>query len=317
MRRRFGAWMHRPRRVLAAVIVVTVVAVLLLLIARADVVQGIGITYWQHQAQPCGKVYYDAGDWSLGASDSQAATTCFLQAYTQCHAASLIESVGQVAPSEYTYLIEPALLALGGHTCSIQVSHGYGVAPASPPVWVACADVAQRWYGLHFFACGTYGDRFVGMAPPSQSPPGVACGDIQVPLRVVQPSVVDASARAVVTCFVRARQTCQPAWAQATVTDVAEHVDRQLLLVEPSHQTCVVLELEWLGSQYGSQIIPLHHGSYFPPSICTKLVLTENGLYVDSCERRGGLGPIVLPICEGHLPIAMNAPCTPVPPAKN
>lgn len=220
MRRRFGAWMHRPRRVLA---VVTVVAgLLLLLIARADVVQGIGITYWQHQAQPCGTVYYDALDWSISAADSQAATTCFVQAYRQCHAASLVESVGTIFRSEYTYLIEPQLLALGGHACSIQLNYGYGVAPASPPGWVACADVAQRWYGLHFFGCGTYGDRFVGAAPPSQSPSGVACGDI----RVVQPSIVDASARAVVTCFVRVRQTCQPAWAQVTVRTSVDNEDR-------------------------------------------------------------------------------------------
>jgi len=325
MRRRFGAWMHRPRHVL---IIVTVVAgLLLLLIARVDVQGRVGIAYWQHQAQPCGTVYYDDLDWSISAGDSQAATTCFVQAYRQCHAASLVESVGTIVRSEYTYLIEPQLLALGGHACSIQVNHGYGVAPASTPVWVACADVAQRWYGLHFSGCGTYGDRFVGMAPPSQSPPsqsppsqsppGVACGDIQVPPQVVQPSVVDDSARAVVTCLLRARQTCQPAWARATVTDVSEHVDRQLLLVEPSHQTCVVLELEWLGSWHGSQIIPLHHASYFPPSICTNLVLTENGLYVDSCERRGGLGPIVLPICEGQLPIPPDTLCAPIPPAKN
>jgi hypothetical protein len=305
--------MHRSRRVLA--VVIAVAGLLLLLIARADVVQGIGITYWQHQAQPCGKVYYDAGDWSLGASDSQAATTCFLRAYTQCHAASLIESVGEVAPSEYTYLIEPALLALGGHTCSIKVSHGYGVAPASPPVWVACADVAQRWYGLHFFGCGTYGDRFVGMAPLSQSPPGAACGDIQVPFGLRHPRVVDASARTVVTCFMRARQTCQPAWAQVTVRTSVDNEDRQLLLVEPSHQTCVVLELEWSGSWHGSQFLPLRHGSYAPPTICTKLVLTEYGLYVESCARAGE--PIVLPICEGQLPIPPDTLCAPIPPAKN
>src|SRR5712691_6095111 len=168
MRRRFGAWRHRPRRVLA---VVTVVAgLLLLLIARADVVQRIGITYWQHQAQPCGTVGYD-GDWSISAGDSRAATTCFLRAYTQCHAASLIESVSDpiTRPGD-TYLIEPALLAVGGHACSIQLNHDFGGAPASTPGWVACADVAQRWYGLHFSGCGTYGDRFVGVAPLSQSP---------------------------------------------------------------------------------------------------------------------------------------------------
>jgi hypothetical protein len=94
-----------------------------------------------------------------------------------------------------------------------------------------------------------------------------------------------------------------------------DNEDRQLLLVEPSHQTCVVLELEWHGTWHGSQFLPLRHGFYFPPTICTKLVLTETGLYVDSCERR--MGQIVLPICEGQLPIALNTLCAPVPPAKN
>ncbi len=317
MRRRFGAWMHRSRRVLTVVTVVTVVAgLLLLLIARVDVQGRVGIAYWQHQAQPCGTVY-DGGDWSASAGVTQAAPTCFLQAYTQCHAATLVEPVGEIPPqSEYTYLIEPALLALGGHACSIQLNYDFGVALASTPGWVACADVAQRWYGLHFFGCGTYGDRFVGMAPLSQSPPGVACGDIHVPLGLIQPRVMDASARTVVTCFMRARQTCQPAWAQVTVRTSVNNEDWQLLLVEPSHQTCVVLELEWHGSWHGSQFLPLRHGSYFPPTICTKLVLTEYGLYVDSCALRAG-EQIVLPICEGQLPIPPNTLCAPIPPAKN
>ena len=57
MRRRFGTWRHRSRRVLTMVTVVTVVAgLLLLLIARADVVQGTRISYWQQQAQPYGTV---------------------------------------------------------------------------------------------------------------------------------------------------------------------------------------------------------------------------------------------------------------------
>ncbi len=313
MRRRFGAWMHRSRRVLA---VITVVAgLLLLLIALTDVVQGIGITYWQHRAQSCGTIY-DGGDWSVGPGDTQAAATCFLRAYRQCHAATLVEPVGEIPPRwEYIYLIEPALLAVGGHACSIQLNSTVEVAPASTPGWVACAEVAQRWYGLHFFGCGTYGDRFVGMAPLSQSPPGVACGDIQVPFGLRHPRVVDASARTVVTCFMRARQTCQPAWAQVTVRTSVDNEDRQLLLVEPSHQTCVVLELEWSGSWHGSQFLPLRHGSYAPPTICTKLVLTEYGLYVESCARAGE--PIVLPICEGQLPIPSDTLCAPIPPAKN
>jgi hypothetical protein len=314
MLRRFGAWMHHSRRVLTAVTVVAGLS--LLLIAGADVVQGIGITYWQHQAQPCGTVYYDTEDWSLGAGDTQAAATCFLQAYTQCHAATLVESVGTIFRSEDTYLIEPALLAVGGHACSIQLNYTTEIAPASTPGWVACADVAQRWYGLHFFGCGTYGDRFVGMAPPSESPPGVVCGDLQVPFGLIQPRVVDASARTIVTCFVRARQTCQPAWAQVTLRTSVDNEDRQLLLVEPSHQTCVVLELEWRGAWHRSQFIPIRRGSYAPPTICTKLVLTETGLYVDSCAR-GGVGQILLPICEGQLPIPPDTLCAPIPPAKN
>jgi hypothetical protein len=309
MRRRFGAWIHRSRRVIA---VVTVVAgLLVLLIAHAEF-PGIWITYWQNQAQQCGTVgYFGARGGSDG--DPQAATTCFMQAYTQRHAATLVEPFGDVNTRSWdTYLIEPPLLAAGGHTCSIQMNHVIwrrNVSPASTPVWVACADVAQRWYGLHFYGCGTYGDRFVGMAPLSQSPPGLACGDIHVQPqdRRIHPTLVDESARDVVTCFLHAQQTCQPAWAAATVTYPVENEDRQLLLVEPVHQTCVVLELGWSLSQMMAQ--------YNPPSICTNLVLTEHGLYVDSCEG-GGEGQIVLPICGGQPPMALNAPCAPVPQGK-
>jgi hypothetical protein len=308
MRRRFGAWMHRSRRVLA---VVTVVAgLLLLLIAHADV-QGIWITYWQNQAQPC-STFQAPGEGQDSAGDPQAATTCFMQAFKQCHAASLVESSPPLWPlSTNTYLIVPALFAVGGRSCSVQMSQaiwGSYSAPASKPVWVVCADVVQRWYGLHFYGCGTYGDRIVGMAPLSQSPPGVACGDIHVQLQDprIHPTVVDASARDVVTCFLHARQTCQPAWAQASVTSGGPIADRQLLLVEPSHQTCVVLELEWRWSESG--------WSYVPPSVCTNLVLTEHGLYVDSCAR--GVEQIVLPICGGQPPMALNRPCTPVPQGK-
>src|SRR5260221_216004 len=216
MRRRFGAWMHRSRRVLTVVTVLAVVAgLLLLLIAHAEF-PGIWITYWQNQAQPCGTVGY-YGAMGASADDPQAETTCFLQAYTQCHAASLFVSLGDVnPPSTYTYLIVPPLLAAGGHTCSIQMNQaiwGSYSALAATPVWVACAEVAQRWYGLHFSGCGTYGDRFVGVAPLSQPPPGVACGDIHVQPQDwrIHPTLVDESARDVVTCFLHARQTCQPA----------------------------------------------------------------------------------------------------------
>jgi len=298
MLRRFGAWIHRSRRVLA---VVTVVAgLLLLLIAHAEF-PGIWITYWQNQAQPCSMVQA-SGDGSVSADDPQAATTCFMQAYKQCHAASLVESSPPLWPlSTNTYLIVPALFAVGGHSCSIQMSQaiwGSYSAPASKPVWVVCADVVQRWYGLHFFGCGTYGDRFVGVAPLSQSPPQD---------RRIHPTVVDDSARTVVTCFLHAQQTCQPAWAAATVTYPVENEDRQLLLVEPSRQTCVVLELEWHLSQMTV--------NYNPPSICRDLVLTEHGLYVDSCDGRGE-GQIVLPICGGQPPMALNRPCAPVPQGK-
>ncbi len=122
MRRRFGAWMYRSRRVLT---VVTVVAgLLILLIAHAEF-PGIWITYWQNQAQPCGTVGYSG---ARGGSDGdpQAATTCFLQAYTQCHAATLFESLGDVNTRSWdTYLIEPPLLAAGGHSHRATAARGW------------------------------------------------------------------------------------------------------------------------------------------------------------------------------------------------
>src|SRR5258708_32149436 len=107
MRRRFGAWMHRSRRVLTVATVVA--ALLLLLIARVDVQGRVGIAYWQHQAQPCGTVY-DGGDWSASAGVTQAAPTRSLQPYTKRHPATLVEPVGVIPPQqEYTFVNEPAL----------------------------------------------------------------------------------------------------------------------------------------------------------------------------------------------------------------
>src|SRR5260221_4544620 len=116
MRRRFGAWMHRSRRVLTVVTVLAVVAgLLILLIAHAEF-PGIWITYWQNQAQPCSTVGY-VGARGGSDGDPQAETTCFLQAYTQCHAATLVEPFGDVNTRSWdTYLIEPPLLSAGGHT---------------------------------------------------------------------------------------------------------------------------------------------------------------------------------------------------------
>src|SRR5258708_19872955 len=128
----------------------------------------------------------------------------------QCHDRAVVEACPPWWPgSTKTYLIVPALLAVGGHSCSIQMSQaiwGSYSAPASKPVWVVCADVVQRWYGLHFSDCGTYGDRFVGVAPLSQSPPGVACGDIHVHRQDprIRPTVVDDSPRDVVTSLCHA-----------------------------------------------------------------------------------------------------------------
>lgn len=315
MLRRFGAWMRRHWHVLAAVVMVA--GLLILLIARGDF-QGIGIAYWQSHAQQCGTLQVVEGNVSSG--NPQSAATCFMQAYSHCRAAELVESSASLdTPPTYTYLVEPQLLANGGHACSIQANEAIGgsdVALASNHVWVSCADVAQRWYGLRFYSCGTYGDLFVSVAPLSQAPPGMACGDIHVQVRQLNPTLVDNAARDVVTCFLQAQQTCQPAWAATTVTyPVAQDStvqpgltqQTQMLLVEPYHTTCAVLELEWRTYDTG----PL----YIPPSVCTDLVLNQHGLYVDNCER--GVVQIVLPICGGQPPEALNTPCAPVPQARN
>jgi hypothetical protein len=122
------------------------------------------MAFWQSQAHACGTLYVVNG--SVSSGDPQAATTCFMQAYAHCHAATLVESVFDLdVPPTYTYLIEPQLFAGGAHACSIQVNVAIGGSLSglrSNNDWVACADVEQRSDGLHIFGCGPYSDYVVG-----------------------------------------------------------------------------------------------------------------------------------------------------------
>ncbi len=162
MLRRFGAWMYRSWRVLA---VVTLVAGLLaLLLVHADVRGRVGIAYWKSQAQACGSLLVVNGHVSSG--DPQAATDCFMQAYTHCRAATLVKRVFDIDdPQRYTYLIEPQLFAGGAHSCSIQLNLALGGSLAesrSNNDWVECAGgVDQRSDGLHFSGCGQGNDLVV------------------------------------------------------------------------------------------------------------------------------------------------------------
>jgi hypothetical protein len=176
----------------------------------------------------------------------------------------------------------------------------------------------------------------VSVAPLSGSPPGVGCGEIQVQVRpfirsfpptTSPPTSVDNTARTVVACFVHARQSCQPAWAAATVTwppalvsdspDTHPVVQRHILLIEPYRQTCQVLELHWSTyTTYTTQTL------YMPPSVCSDPARDEHGLHIAHCAS--GDTQIVLPTCgpDGMVtvwiayqsPTKVTTPCASVPP---
>jgi hypothetical protein len=157
MLRRFGAWIYRYRGGLPAAILV---AGVLALVLNADGgFRGVEMAFWKSQAQACGTLVVVSMRGSSG--DRQAATTCFMQAYAHCHAATLVESFSGVDTSDaYTFAIEPVLFAGGTHACSIQINDtrggvfGYG---RSNNDWVTCAGVDQRPDGLLFSDCGKYG----------------------------------------------------------------------------------------------------------------------------------------------------------------
>jgi hypothetical protein len=78
------------------------------------------MAFWQSQAQACGTLYVVNG--RVRSGDPQAATTCFMQAYAHCHAATLVESFNVENTDRNTFAIEPVLLVDGAHPCSIQVN---------------------------------------------------------------------------------------------------------------------------------------------------------------------------------------------------
>src|SRR5258706_9741947 len=118
--------------------------------------RGVEMAFWQSKAKACGTLYVVHG--SVRSGYPQAATTCFMQAYAHCHAATLVESFSGVDTSDtYTFAIEPVLFAGGAHACSIQLNDPSGGVFAygrSNNDWVTCAGVDQRPDGLLFSDCG-------------------------------------------------------------------------------------------------------------------------------------------------------------------
>ncbi len=115
MLRRFGAWMYRYA---VAIELAILVAGVLALVLNADGgFRGIEMAFWKSQAQACGLLSEYADGLRRGSyGDPQAATTCFMQAYAHCHAATLVESFSGVDTSNRgTFVIEPVLFAGGGH----------------------------------------------------------------------------------------------------------------------------------------------------------------------------------------------------------
>jgi hypothetical protein len=160
MLKRFGTWMYRYRRGFALVILVA--GVLALLLMTHGSFRGVEMAFWQSRAQACGTLYVVDGRVSSG--DPQAATTCFMQAYTHCRAATLVESFNVENTDRNTLVIEPVLLVGGAHPCSIQVNLtpvGISANRPDPYDWTECAGVDQRSDGLHIFGCGQGSDFVV------------------------------------------------------------------------------------------------------------------------------------------------------------
>jgi len=172
MLRRFGAWMYRYA---VAIELAILVAGVLALVLNADGgFRGIEMAYWKSQAQACGLLSEYADGLRRGSyGDPQAATTCFMQAYAHCHAATLVESfTGTDTRETYTFAIEPVLIVGGGHPCSIQLNLTLGVIFAnrrSHNDWVTCAGVDQRPDGLLVSGCGQFGTILVSTESRSAS----------------------------------------------------------------------------------------------------------------------------------------------------
>ncbi|SRR5260221_8463005 len=164
MLRRFGAWMYRYA---VAIELAILVAGVLALVLNADGgFRGIEMAFWKSQAQACGLLSEYADGLRRGSyGDPQAATTCFMQAYAHCHAATLVKSfTGTDTRETYTFAIEPVFFAGGGHACSIQLNEALGVIFAnrrSNNDWVTCAGADLRPDGLLFSGCGQFGNILV------------------------------------------------------------------------------------------------------------------------------------------------------------
>jgi hypothetical protein len=152
--------MYLYRRGFAMAILVARVLALPLKLYRGF--RGIEMVFWQSQAQACGTLYVVHG--SVRSGDPQAATACFMQAYAQCHAATLVESFSEDNTTRDTFVIEPVLFVGGAHPCSIQGNWtpvGISAKRPDPYDWTECAGVDQRSDGLHISGCGQGSDFVV------------------------------------------------------------------------------------------------------------------------------------------------------------
>src|SRR5258706_13818941 len=112
--------------------------------------RGVEMAFWQSKAKACGTLYVVHG--SVRSGYPQAATTCFMQAYAHCHAATLVESFSEDNTARDTFVIEPVLFVGGAHPCSIQGNWtpvGISAKRPDPYDWTECAGVDQRSDGLH------------------------------------------------------------------------------------------------------------------------------------------------------------------------
>ncbi len=115
------------------------------------------------QAQKCGTVQTKPSGDPLNLTSAQQTTSCFWQAFRQCHPATLVYTANGVdTVTTHTFNIQN-----NGGQCSVVdvVKHQVVPAPPTAAKTYTCSGLTQQSDGLHFASCGTFGNIIV----PSQA----------------------------------------------------------------------------------------------------------------------------------------------------
>ena len=114
------------------------------------------------QAQKCGTVQTKPSGDLLNPTSAQQTTSCFWQAFRQCHPATMIYIVtGVDTVTTHTFNIQK-----NGEQCSVVDMVKNQIVPTQPMAakTYTCSGLTQQSDGLHFASCGNDGNIIV----PSQ-----------------------------------------------------------------------------------------------------------------------------------------------------